>query len=206
MVGLHLARIPLEMMPPVCRVQRFFACPPKCLRPNPFNSISKLYTEQHPSEARSSVDAVGCLPDLLYAFQTVTGWSLQYVTGAASKLNEGLTVAIPVNAGRDAPAGHLRLQPAGETRPGDNQSRSPVERSAARLLAASMADMLGELMQTRYALWRREAELAAGVPVVPHREEEKHLAARLEAVLKGERRRSAAWRRRSTCWTKAPRN
>ncbi len=145
----------------------------------------KLYTEQHPSEARSSVDAVGCLPDLLYAFQTVTGWSLQYVTGAASKLNEGLTVAIPVNAGRDAPAGHLRLQPAGETRPGDNQSRSPVERSAARLLAASMADMLGELMQTRYALWRREAELAAGVPVVPHREEEKHLAARLEAVLKG---------------------
>ena len=69
-----------------------------------------------------------------------------------------------------------------------------------------MADMLGELLQTRYALWRREAELAAGVPVVPHREEEKHLAARLEAVLKGERRRSAAWRPRSTCWTKAPRN
>jgi phosphoserine phosphatase RsbU/P len=41
------------------------------------------------------------------------------------------------------------------------------------------------LLQTRYALWRREAELAAGVPLVPHREEEKHLAARLEAVLKG---------------------
>ena len=60
----------------------------------------KLYTEQHPIEVRSSIDSVGCVPDLLHAFQTVTGWSLQYVTGAASKLNEGHTVAIPVNAGR----------------------------------------------------------------------------------------------------------
>ena len=33
-------------------------------------------------------------------------------------------------------------------------------------------------------LWQREAELAAGVPLVPHREDQKHLAARLEAVLR----------------------
>ena len=45
--------------------------------------------------------------------------------------------------------------------------------------------MIGEMMQTRHALWQREAELAAGVPLVPHEEEEKHLAARLEAVLRG---------------------
>lgn len=145
----------------------------------------KLYTEQHPNDARPSAEVVACLPDLLYAFQTVTGWSLEYVTGAASKHSEGLTLAIPVDSGRDAPAGHLRLQPFGDVRPGDAGDQQPVERSAARLLAASMADMLGELVATRYALWRREAELAAGIPVVPHREEEKHLAARLEAVLKG---------------------
>jgi serine phosphatase RsbU (regulator of sigma subunit) len=145
----------------------------------------KLYTEQHPSEVRSSVDAVSCLPDLLYSFQTVTGWSLQYVTGAASKLNEGDTVAIAVNSGRDAPAGHVRLQPVAEAKPGDERESGRVKRNAARALAASMADMLGELLQTRYALWQREAELAAGIPLVPHREEEKHLAARLEAVLKG---------------------
>ncbi len=52
------------------------------------------------------------------------------------------------------------------------------------MLAGSIADLLGELLQTRHALRQREAELAAGVPVVPHREEEKHLAARLEAVLR----------------------
>ncbi|MEN6451535.1 MAG: PP2C family protein-serine/threonine phosphatase, partial [Thermoguttaceae bacterium] len=41
-----------------------------------------------------------------------------------------------------------------------------------------------ELIETRDALRRREAELAAGVPVTPHREGEKHLAERLEAVLR----------------------
>jgi serine phosphatase RsbU (regulator of sigma subunit) len=50
-------------------------------------------------------------------------------------------------------------------------------------LAASIADLLGELLETRHALGRCEAELAAGVPMVPHREEEKHLAERLEAAL-----------------------
>ncbi len=60
-----------------------------------------------------------------------------------------------------------------------------IDRDVARTLAGSIADLLSELLQTRHALRQREAELAAGVPVVPHREEEKHLAARLEAVLRG---------------------
>ena len=55
----------------------------------------------------------------------------------------------------------------------------------ARALASSLAGMLGELLQTRHALWQREAELAAGVPLLPHAEEAKHLAARLQAVLRG---------------------
>jgi phosphoserine phosphatase RsbU/P len=58
------------------------------------------------------------------------------------------------------------------------------ENKTVQSLAASIADLLGELLQTRHALRQREAELAAGVPVVPHREEEKHLAVRLEAVLR----------------------
>ena len=55
---------------------------------------------------------------------------------------------------------------------------------AAQRLAGSIANLLSELLDTRRVLWQREAELAAGVPLVPHREEEKHLAARLEAVLR----------------------
>jgi phosphoserine phosphatase RsbU/P len=146
----------------------------------------KLYTEQHPASVRASIDAVGCLPETLRAFQRVTGWSLQYVNGTASKLNDGPTLAVPVNSGQDAPAGHLRLEPV----PGSAPARSPdaivpADRESAAALAASIGDMLGELLQTRHALWQREAELAAGVPLVPHTEEEKPLAVRLEAVLKG---------------------
>jgi serine phosphatase RsbU (regulator of sigma subunit) len=42
---------------------------------------------------------------------------------------------------------------------------------------------MNELAATRQALWEREAELAAGVPVTPHENESGHLAARLEAAL-----------------------
>ncbi len=59
-----------------------------------------------------------------------------------------------------------------------------AESRSVRMLAGSIADLLGELLQTRHALRQSEAELAAGVPVVPHREEEQQLAARLEAVLR----------------------
>src|SRR6185436_7888036 len=34
------------------------------------------------------------------------------------------------------------------------------------------------------ALWRREAELAANVPVIPHSAEEEHLASKLQATLR----------------------
>ena len=45
--------------------------------------------------------------------------------------------------------------------------------------------MVSELNQARDAIWRREADLAAGVPVAPHDHEQQHLAVRLEAALEG---------------------
>jgi phosphoserine phosphatase RsbU/P len=42
-----------------------------------------------------------------------------------------------------------------------------------------------ELQRTRRALWKREAELAAGVPLVPQPQPQRHLAERMEAALKG---------------------
>ena len=53
-----------------------------------------------------------------------------------------------------------------------------------KTLAVAIADLLQELQQTRCALWQREAELAAGVPVMAHPDEQMHLAERLESVLK----------------------
>ncbi len=56
---------------------------------------------------------------------------------------------------------------------------------AARGLASAIGGMLEETLQLRRALVEREAELAAGVPLVPHPQEPEHLANRLEAVLRG---------------------
>lgn len=49
----------------------------------------------------------------------------------------------------------------------------------------TVVDLERELERTRRALRRCEAELAAGVPLVPQPQPQRHLAERLEAVLKG---------------------
>jgi serine phosphatase RsbU (regulator of sigma subunit) len=65
---------------------------------------------------------------------------------------------------------------------GDNSS---IELPRARALASAFAEVIQQLHQTQLELRRREAELAAGVPVRRRRNEEQHLAIRLEAALKG---------------------
>ena len=169
----------------------------------------KIYTEQPPRPERPQIEMLGCLPEVLRAFRTATGWSLRYAAGPESRSAPELPWSAPVNPGVGASPGHLRLEPidsepalqakrgqkaeggrrkaeggrAGNSLPADRPS--PIGLDAARSLASSIAGMVNELMETRHALWQREAELAAGVPLVPHAEEEQHLAARLEAVLRG---------------------
>jgi serine phosphatase RsbU (regulator of sigma subunit) len=53
-----------------------------------------------------------------------------------------------------------------------------------RPLALEIGELLGEINRLRRAVWHREAELAAGVPVATRPDEQPHLAERLEAVLK----------------------
>jgi serine phosphatase RsbU (regulator of sigma subunit) len=64
------------------------------------------------------------------------------------------------------------------------KKRPSVEFEAAREMASAIAGLTGELMETRHALWQREADLAAGVAVFPHRESEDDLAARLQTAVK----------------------
>ncbi|MCE5266795.1 MAG: SpoIIE family protein phosphatase [Planctomycetaceae bacterium] len=130
----------------------------------------RLYTEQPPKPTRASIEAFACLPDLLRAFETATGW--------------GLTCN-RTNTDRNRPTFTLNVSTAAATKATSDSSLSPAtERNAAKTLAGSITNLLEEFVETRHALWQREAELAAGVPVTPHRENEKHLAARLQAVLK----------------------
>jgi sigma-B regulation protein RsbU (phosphoserine phosphatase) len=67
----------------------------------------------------------------------------------------------------------------------DGLENRPLERRAAQELAATFAEVYNELAVTRRALRQREAELASCVPVSPRADEEKHLAERLESVIRG---------------------
>ena len=164
----------------------------------------KLYTEQPPKNVRPQIEAVACLPELCRAFQKATGWTLRYGPKSDGILPAGPTWSASVAGGSSFEPGILGLEKVEKTVEGGGRKTderknwrsaagndpipnfqspvpafapAPIERGSAQSLAGSIADLLGELLETRRALWQREAELAAGVPLVPHREEEKHLAA-----------------------------
>lgn len=67
----------------------------------------------------------------------------------------------------------------------DGKVKRRLERAAAEELATTFSEVYSELELTRRALRQREAELAACVPVTPRADEERHLAERLESILRG---------------------
>lgn len=136
----------------------------------------RLYTEQPPPQQPELV-GIASLPAVLRAFQRATGWMLHYTPGLPAAEDTGHWTA-PVAASGLTLQGHFSL-----TSEEGEGATAPTSAKAAQSLAVALADMVGELLQTRQALWHREAELAAGVPLVPHSEEEKHLATRLQSVL-----------------------
>jgi len=109
---------------------------------------------------------------------------LRYVAGPEPIHTSDLSWSAPVNPGVGAIPGHLTLGPI-DSEPACIPRESADDLESARTMAAALGKLLGELLRTQHALWQREAELAAGVPLIAHAEEEQHLAVRLEAVLKG---------------------
>ena len=136
----------------------------------------KIYREEPPEAAEPRLEDVRSLPALLRAFRQATGWSLCYLPGPQADPPDGLKWSTPANPGEVTPPGHLRLHPVGPNPLADAQT--------AQRLAEAIAGLLGELYEARRAVWQREAELAAGVPLVPHPEEPAQLATRLEATLR----------------------
>lgn len=141
---------------------------------------------------QSGIDVVASLPGLLRAYQAATGRAIAYRSGRSGSVGPGEPLwSAEVRAGSKA-VGQLVVssEEAGEVRRHTKQSQTvkrgnrPALPAPARKLAAAIGDVLGELLETRHALWQREAELAAQVPFSPHGEEAAQLAARLEGVLR----------------------
>jgi GAF domain-containing protein len=121
-------------------------------------------------------DQQQALASLAEAFRLCTGLELRFVPSTEAP-PLGAVASYPVLGLADKRLGTLQvISPTRAWRQADHQGVAE--------LGGSVAQLLSELARTQEALWQREAELAVGVPVLPHREGERHLAERLEAILR----------------------
>lgn len=150
----------------------------------PIPSYLKLVTESVPEPSAEAREDLATLDQLCRAYESATGWRMQYAAGPNPSENSTLMWTAPVNPGVGNSPGHIRVystfDSAGSTTP-----RVPLE--LASPLADAIGALWGELLTTRHALWQRESELATAVPVSvhPHEEQSPPLGERLEAVLRG---------------------
>ena len=148
-----------------------------------FSPALKLHIEDLPAAGpQPAGDASFQL--LSEAFARATGWQLQYHPSCADDCGERWSA--PVAGATAETEGRLSLvatPPASD--PQRTKLPNQIELEAARPLALAIANLLGESNRTRHALWQREAELAAGVPVAVRPDEQQHLAERLQCVLQG---------------------
>lgn len=121
-------------------------------------------------------DKAGPFEQLAHAFAQASGWELT-LGGALTEAREVWSTPIE-NSESNAPK-QLSLLASNEP----TSSRLPLDQ--VRPLALAIASMLSEQARLRQAIWQREAELAAGVPVAARPEDGAHLADRLAAILKG---------------------
>lgn len=116
----------------------------------------KLYVEEIASPP--TVEGLPNWNPLCAAVLNLTGWSLSWANpSTASPCELELAAGVP---------------------------DPPVARESVSPLVQSLGGLMQELQRTRKALWEREAELAAGVPVRARPEEAQHLASRLESILR----------------------
>lgn len=147
-------------------------------------SYLKLHREALP-EPEPTLAELPLIRRLCQSFTQATGWSLAYRSTGDVDPNAAWSAPVRLDVGlRGGSSANGRLVLEG-TAPGASSAPTAESLDQARELATSVAEVLGELQQTRRALWEREADLAAGIPVSPRGDEQQHLAERLEAVLRG---------------------
>ncbi|MBX7166005.1 MAG: SpoIIE family protein phosphatase [Pirellulales bacterium] len=115
---------------------------------------------------------------LCAAFEQSTGWPLRYYEQAPAN-NVELRWSAPLTVEPKAPSGLLALESPGESAP------TSASFDAASKLGTALAGLVNHTLRLEHTLWLREAELAAGVPVISGSDSNRHLARRLEAALRG---------------------
>ena len=149
----------------------------------------KLHTEDPPTFPDLQTAAEDELTNLSDALLQATGWSIQYLDEKDSATNQvaeqsdsslSPPTKVPVLSHEQRPIGQFTIQ-QGKTKLTDAPSTSlPV----AKQLVTAIGSLISTLEQTRETVWKQEAQLATGIPVSIRKDEEVHLAARLETILR----------------------
>jgi phosphoserine phosphatase RsbU/P len=143
----------------------------------------RLHLEDPPSSAPLLADPAA-FQFLSDAFARATGWQLQLQTGCAEDCVPRWSAPIAGPTASDD--GRLALLPCSPAyAAGLATPPTTLDLESVRPLALALANLLGDVNRTKHALWQREAELAAGVPVSVRPDEQQHLAERLQCVLQG---------------------
>lgn len=145
----------------------------------PTPSYLQLYSEPRPTSSGRFGDFWPGLDKLCRAFEQATGWPLQCSPETTAARQSGILWSAP--ASQEADCEQLHVAVASTEGPPSVQMQ--IELPTAVELAGAIGHLLSDLARTRQALWKREAELAAGIPLSP-RTGEPHLAQRLQAALR----------------------
>ena len=133
----------------------------------------KLFTDDTSTATLPAPSEPTSLRRVQAAFTLATGWDLR--TELVDDFDR-----LPGPAG-EASAQRVRLVASAEA---ERLAIPRVERGRALELGDAIQTLASELRSARRAVRRREAELAAGVPVATHRDQREHLSARLTAILR----------------------
>jgi sigma-B regulation protein RsbU (phosphoserine phosphatase) len=139
----------------------------------------RVHREEPPESPASVAVRGGKVSDACARFSETTGWTLRIAADRDPVDERDVVWSATIAPGAGAEAMRLELA-SGD----DNGAATRIETSMAIALADTTGELIAELARTRHALWQREAELAAGVPVAPHHDEQAHLAERLESILR----------------------
>ena len=145
----------------------------------PTPSYLQLYNETRPNSNGRFADFWPGLDQLCRAFEQATGWPLQCSPEAAAARQPGILWSAPAAPEAEREQMHVAVASA----EGPPAVQMQIELPAAVELAGAIGHLISDLARTRQALWKREAELAAGIPLSP-RTSEPHLAQRLQAALR----------------------
>lgn len=143
----------------------------------PIPPYLRIHVEELPTAA-PALESRGEVTRFCEAYERATGWPLRYLPGNPPSDFDRAWSA-PVTPGVGAALGLLAIET-----PADDPPPGALALDRAGDLGRASADLIGRLLRAETALWQREAELAAGVPIAAT-PSDRHLANRLEAALAG---------------------